>query len=153
LILAPARGDEPTDGGSTDGVEDEDEDKEEEEQEYADEDLLEPDPFISQDGPVIEALSTGDIERLRAEAMALALSGEHRILLSDIAGPGTLAEALDRLLQDGKVAAEFHDPDGEEPYIRYTALGQRSAEGRPDELGGANSNEVTNEAVCKLDLL
>jgi hypothetical protein len=98
------------------------EDEAEEEEPYDDEDVLEPDPFISTDAPAIEALSQDDIGRHRAEARALALSGDHRVLLSDIAGPGTLAEALNRLLQEGKVSAEFHDPEGEEPYLLYTPL-------------------------------
>jgi hypothetical protein len=93
-----------------------------------DEDL---DPFISTEGTVIEALPLDDLGHLRAEARVLALSGEHRVLLSDVAGPGTLAEALNRLLQEGKVTAEFRDPEGEEPHIRYTPLPDPPADTTP----------------------
>jgi hypothetical protein len=124
IEIPVAAGTEPfeADPPEDDTQEEPDDEEEAEEEEAYDDDLMAPDPFISSDTPMIEAISQGDIVRLRAEARAVALSGDHRILLSDIAGPGTLAEALNRLLQEGKVAAEFQDPEGEEPYLLYTPL-------------------------------
>jgi hypothetical protein len=87
--------------------------------EIDDDDPLIPDPFVSPDAPQIEALSPDVIGRQRAAALVEALSGEHRVFLAEPAGPGTLAEALNRLAQEGKVAAEFHDDPDEGPYLLY----------------------------------
>ena len=38
------------------------------------------------------------------------LSGEHRIFLTETGGPGSLAEALNRLVQEGRVTARFEEP-------------------------------------------
>jgi hypothetical protein len=81
-------------------------------------DDAEPDPFITgatlPDGP-----ASADVEALRAEARAEALLGEHRVYLSSPAGPGSLAEALNLLLGEGAVEAQFVDEAEEGPYILY----------------------------------
>jgi len=74
-----------------DDAADAEEDAGEDEEEY--DDPSEPDPFISADGPVIASEATEALERRRAEALELALGGEHRIYLTDAAGPGTPAGA------------------------------------------------------------
>ena len=81
-------------------------------------DDAEPDPFITgatlPDGP-----ASADVEALRAQARADALLGEHRVYLSSPAGPGSLAEALNLLLGEGAVEAQFVDEAEEGPYILY----------------------------------
>jgi hypothetical protein len=75
----------------------------------------------------IERHRDRELERRRAEAVETALSGEHRIFLNDTAGPGTLAEALNRLVREGRVTAEFQDGDREDgeaqPHILYRPVG------------------------------
>lgn len=77
-----------------------------------------PDPFITgatlPDGP-----TSADVEALRAEARAEALLGEHRVYLSSPAGPGSLAEALNLLLGEGAMEAQFVDEAEEGSYILY----------------------------------
>ena len=90
-------------------------------------DLLAPDPFVSPDAPLIEALSPGAIGRQRAEALVRALTGAHRVFLAEPAGPGTLAEALNILAREGKVAAEFHDDAEEGPYLLYRVVDEAIA--------------------------
>jgi hypothetical protein len=123
-------------GEENDGDDDEDEDEDEGEEdpddwaaqgEAEDEDPMSPDPFISAEGPIIEAFSPDMVRLRRTEALVLASSGEHKIFLSDVAGPGTLAEALDRLLQEGRVTAEFRDDAAEGPYILYRPLDRAGA--------------------------
>lgn len=81
-------------------------------------DDAEPDPFIS-GTPLPDAAASADVEALRAGARAEALGGEHRIYLSSPAGPGSLAEALNLLLGEGAVEAQFVDESDEGPYILY----------------------------------
>jgi hypothetical protein len=81
-----------------------------------------PDPFVSPDAPPIAALSIDAVARRRAEAMAVALTGEHRVFLADSPGPGTLAEALNLLAQQGKVVAEFRDDADDGPYLLYRVV-------------------------------
>jgi len=100
--------------------EDEDEDEwagEEAEEEPDDE----PDPFITGTAAAAEAVSV-DIQALRAQARAEALSGEHRIYLSSPAGPGSLAEALNLLLEEGLVEAQFVQVGDDAPYILYRPI-------------------------------
>jgi hypothetical protein len=101
---------------------DDDQDEDELDLEEADdepEDELTPDPFITATRPTPAEFSSDELEQRRSEAMAAALIGEHKILLSDLAGPGTLAEALNRLLQEGRVTAQFRDDGAEEPHLIY----------------------------------
>lgn len=86
------------------------------------EDELVPDPFIAGATPTSPAFSTGDLEQRRAQALATAQVGEHKIPLTSLAGPGTLAEALNRLLQEGRVTAQYRDDGDEEPHIIYRQL-------------------------------
>ena len=60
----------------------------------------------------------------RAEARDTALAGEHRIYLADPAGPGTMAEALNALVQEGLVAARFEEDEEAGPYILYRPTGE-----------------------------
>lgn len=90
-----------------------------EDAEDMDDDPLAPDPFVSSVRPAMDTLSAADIARRREQALTAALNGEHKIYFSDSAGPGTLAEALNHLLQDGRVTAEFHDEDGEDAHLLY----------------------------------
>ena len=79
-----------------------------------------PDPFVTSQGsdePTI--LSVEEIAHARQDARAKASTGEHKIYLTDPAGPGSLAEALSLLLEEGQVAADFHDDGLDEPYILY----------------------------------
>jgi hypothetical protein len=78
-----------------------------------------PDPFVSDVRPALDALSPEALIALRAAARLEALSGEHKIYFSDPAGPGSLAEALNQLLQEGRVAAEFQDDNGDEAHLLY----------------------------------
>lgn len=93
-----------------------------EEDEWADAEIEaaddEPDPFITGVDSDPE-VSLADAKALRAEARAEALSGEHRIHLSSPAGPGTLAEALNLLLEEGLVEAQFVETGEDAPYILY----------------------------------
>ena len=79
-----------------------------------------PDPFVTSQGsdePTI--LSVEEIAHARQDARAKASTGEHKIYLTDPAGPGSLAEALSLLLEEGQVAADFHDDGLDEPYILH----------------------------------
>jgi len=100
--------------------------EEEDEDEWADEEAEEepddePDPFITGTAAA-EAVSV-DTQALRAQARAEALSGEHRIYLSSPAGPGSLAEALNLLLEEGSVEAQFVQVGDDAPYILYRPVG------------------------------
>ena len=98
---------------------DEPEDGEPEEADEEPEDDLTPDPFIAEARPTPAEFSSAGLEQRRSEALAAAQIGEHKILLCGLAGPGTLAEALNRLLQEGRVTAEFCDDGDEEPHLIY----------------------------------
>lgn len=76
-----------------------------------------PDPFISGVETVLEL--PANVEALREQARAAAVSGEHKLPLSSPAGPGSLAEALNALIAEGRVEAEFIDDPVEGPYMRY----------------------------------
>lgn len=79
-----------------------------------------PDPFVTSQGsdePTF--LSVEEIAHARQDARAKASTGEHKIYLTDPAGPGSLAEALSLLLEEGQVAADFHDDGLDEPYILH----------------------------------
>jgi len=92
---------------------DEDEGWEEE-----DEDLDVPDPFIS--GELLEEEPVDvDLEERRAAARAQALEAEQRIYMRTPAGPGSLAEALNQLMTEGLVQAEFVEDGDDEPHILY----------------------------------
>jgi hypothetical protein len=67
-----------------------------------------------QDAAAVEALAA-----LRREARAQALAAERRVFLSDAGGPGSLAEALNDLVQEGRVSAEFVDDPDLGPHILY----------------------------------
>ena len=77
-----------------------------------------PDPFIT-GTTLLDGPASADVEALRAQARAEALLGEHRVYLSSPAGPGSLAEALNLLLGEGFVEAQFVDEAEEDPYILY----------------------------------
>ncbi len=99
-------------------------DNEEDEENEENEDAHDPDEevFVEDTDELGEAVSPARmaIERDLAEALRLrrdesladAMIGEHRIYLSDPTGPGSLAEALNVLVQQDLVTAEFQD-DGE----------------------------------------
>jgi hypothetical protein len=76
-----------------------------------------PDPFISGAAAVFEL--PADVEALRRQARADALSGEHKLPLSSPAGPGSLAEALNALMAEGRIEADFVDDPIEGPYMHY----------------------------------
>ena len=82
-------------------------------------DALSDDPFISSGSPEPTFATAESIALIRRNARALALSGEHKIYLTDQAGPGSLAEALKQLLEEGAVVSEFRDGDLAQPYILY----------------------------------
>ena len=127
--------DEEAEGEDEERGEDEDEEEPDDlPEDEIEEDPLAPDPFISPDAPSIEALSPESIALRRAEAMALASQGEHRVFLAEPAGPGSLAEALDDLAQQGKVAAEFHEDPDEGPYLLYRAVADASDQPPPSAL-------------------
>lgn len=85
-----------------------------------DESLLEPDPFVHGDGAEGEDAESGAaLDQRRAAARAEALSGEHRIYLSDTPGPGSLAEALNLLVEEGRVVAEFCEDGEHGPHLLY----------------------------------
>lgn len=103
-------------------IPDDDDEPEEDQLEEAEddaEDELAPDPFIAALMPTPTEFSSEDLEQRRAEALAAAQVGEHRISLSAVAGPGTLAEALNQLLLEGRVTAEFCDNADEESHLIY----------------------------------
>jgi len=81
-------------------------------------DLDGPDPFITGELPEEEPVDL-DLEARRAAARAEALEGEQRIYLHTPAGPGSLAEALNQLLAEGLVQADFVDAADGEPHILY----------------------------------
>jgi hypothetical protein len=114
--IAPSLSEEPAIASLHDPCEDEDED------EWADEEVEalgdEPDPFITE-APADPGLALIDTQALRAQSRAAALNGEHRIYLSSPAGPGTLAEALNVLLEEGLVEAHFVETEGEAPHLLY----------------------------------
>lgn len=101
-----------------------DADEEDEEDEWADEEVEafddEPDPFIT--GTDAAETAEVDVQALRTAARAEALSGPHRIYFSNPAGPGTLAEALNLLLEEGLVEAQFVESDDDAPHILYRPL-------------------------------
>jgi len=84
-----------------------------------DDDPTAPDPFVASVRPTMDIPTSDAIARRRAEARAQALMGEHKIYFSDPAGPGTLAEALNLLLHEGDVTAEFRDESGEDAHLLY----------------------------------
>jgi len=86
-----------------------------------DDELDLPDPFINSPPAQLETLDV-NLEQRRAEARAEALAGEHRIYLSMPVGPGSLAEALHQLSDQGMVEAEFVDDGQREPHIHYRPL-------------------------------
>ncbi len=101
---------------------DDNDEPEEDQLEEADddaEDELAPDPFVAASRPTPTEFSSEDLEQRRAEALATAQIGEHKISLSGAAGPRTLAEALNRLLLEGRVIAEFCDAADGEPHLIY----------------------------------
>ena len=99
-------------------LEEEDEDQAED-SENEDEDPLAPDPFVSPIRPQDDTPSAQDLARRRAEARAAGLQGAHKIYFSDSAGPGTLAEALNQLLKEGLVTAEFREVEGDDAHLIY----------------------------------
>jgi len=82
-------------------------------------DAFAPDPFVTSQESEPTILSAEEIALARQDARAEASKGEHKIYLTDPAGPGSLAEALSLLRQEGRVAADFRDDGLEEPYILY----------------------------------
>ena len=90
-----------------------------------DEDVDGPDPYILGDS----AAAVEPVEPLavqREMAKALALSGTHRLALSTPAGPGSLAEALNRLVQEGLVDATFVEAEADGPHMVYRPRGAES---------------------------
>jgi hypothetical protein len=75
--------------------------------------------------PAKEAVTLG-----RQETLAMALRGEHKIFLSDPAGPGSLAQALNQLLKEGRVIAEFCGDGPEAPHLLYRPA--------PTDISGAH---------------
>ena len=59
------------------------------------------------------------IAHKRAHALAKAAKDEHRVYLDGQTGPGSMAEALNLLLEEGRVTAEFCDGADQGPYILY----------------------------------
>jgi hypothetical protein len=84
-----------------------------------DEEETGPDPFVTPGAPTISSLAEREIGQERLAARAEALQGEHRIYISTVAGPGSLAEALNTLLAEGLVTAQFIDQGQEESFILY----------------------------------
>ncbi len=97
------------------------EDEPEDDEAAEDEDAAEPDPFVSAERPQAETLSPEAVAERRAAALSEALAGPHRIFLSDEAGPGSLAEALKQLLDEGRVTVEFREEaeDGDAAHLLY----------------------------------
>jgi hypothetical protein len=92
--------------------EEEDEDAHDPDEEVFVEDADQLDGAVSPARLAIERDLAEALRLRRAGSQAHALIGEHRIYLSDPTGPGSLAEALNTLVQQGQVTAEFLD-DGE----------------------------------------
>ena len=67
----------------------------------------------------IDLPTPGELLDARSEAERLALAGPHRITPNDPAGPGSLAEALDRLEAEGRVHSEVVDENDVGFYILY----------------------------------
>lgn len=65
--------------------------------------------------------SPAPLVELRQRARAEALGKDHRLDLATAAGPGSLAEALNALVAEGLVEAQFIDHD-ETPYLLYRRL-------------------------------
>ena len=102
---------------------DEDEDEDEDGDDEGDEPLedeMGPDPFVTQVAPVVVPLADREITQERKDARAEAMRCEHRIYISSVAGPGSLAEALNTLLAEGLVTAQFVDQGAENSFILYT---------------------------------
>ncbi len=112
FLVADAAGDESE-------FEEEDEASGDDDDEAGDGDLI--DPFISAAKEPLQP-ERRSIADQRASARYDALSGEHKIFISTTAGPGSLAEALIRLLEEGRVKAEFVERPGEEPHLLYTPI-------------------------------
>jgi hypothetical protein len=89
------------------------------EEEEALDDPAEPDPFVTGTLVSLEPAPIENLAERRREARARALAGEHRIYLSEAAGPGSLAEALNILLEEGLVTAEFREDEAEGPHLHY----------------------------------
>jgi hypothetical protein len=100
-------------------IDEPDDDEPAEETDEEDEDPLAPDPFVSRTMPANDMTSAEALALRRAEWLAIATSGEHKIYLTDPAGPGTLAEALDQLRREGQVIVEFRDDGAEPPHLRF----------------------------------
>jgi hypothetical protein len=66
------------------------------------------------------------LEVRRQESRSVAMAGEHSIYLSDSAGPGSLAEALNRLLQEARVTVVYGEDDDQRPYLRYWPIREAS---------------------------
>jgi hypothetical protein len=81
-----------------------------------------PDPFATLEQPEPTSRSEEAIEISRRDARALALMGPQKLNLNTAAGPGSLAEALNDLLREGRVSAEFCDDGQDEPHILYRPL-------------------------------
>lgn len=69
---------------------------------------------------VIVAARLARMGDFREEAERLALSGEQRVRLTDPAGPGTLAEALARLEQEGRVTSRLDEDEEGAPVLVYS---------------------------------
>ncbi|MDR3511294.1 MAG: hypothetical protein P4L73_06650 [Caulobacteraceae bacterium] len=100
-------------------IEEWDEDEPDELDGEEDDDPLAPDPFVHADGAALDEPPPDVLQQRRDEARADALGGEHKVYLSDAAGPGTLAEALNQLLQEGRVTAEFCEAGDMGPHLLY----------------------------------
>lgn len=100
-------------------IEEWDEDEAEELDGEEDDDPLAPDPFVHADGAALDEPPPDVLQQRREGARADALAGEHKVYLSDAAGPGTLAEALNQLLQEGRVTAEFCEAGDTGPHLLY----------------------------------
>jgi hypothetical protein len=101
----------------------------------------EPDPFIRGTAPEID-FHAADVRAMRAKARADALSGEHRLLLSSTAGPGSLAEALNSLVAEGRVEAEFVDDPLDGPAMIFRPI---APEGPPGATNSPQTQDPTGE--------
>lgn len=111
---------ERLEGKIADAVNDkEDEDDPDEEAFVEDTDQL--GEAVSSARMAIERALAETLRLRRAESLAEAMIGEHRIYLSDPTGPGSLAEALNTLVQQGRVTAEFQDDGEVGAFILYRA--------------------------------
>lgn len=96
-----------------------------------DEDVFEEEEFATDlDDEEVSDDETSDLDvRLHAQLLATpglrsaaereAVSGEHRIGLSDPGGPGTLAEALIRLEREGALTCELGEDEAGSPVLVY----------------------------------